>query len=102
MKVLRGSACSSCRKHRIQLTDLPKGSFSLTFEPFGGVRCSAPKLMQFAMPKLGKTQRRLIFLLLLVPELIALVPLGLHYLRPAATPPAAVAPATSETAPAKP
>ena len=34
------------------------------------------------MPKLGRTQRILIISLLTIPELVALVPLALHHLRP--------------------
>ncbi len=35
------------------------------------------------MPRLSRTQRILIISLLTIPELVALVPLALHYLRPA-------------------
>ena len=50
-----------------------RGSFRLS---------SNPTLMQAAMPKLGRTQKTLIILLLTIPELVALVPLALHYLHP--------------------
>ena len=35
------------------------------------------------MPKVGRTQRILLIVLLTIPELVALVPLAWHYLHPA-------------------
>ena len=38
--------------------------------------------MPSTLPKLGRTQKSLVILLLTVPELVALVPLAMHYFHP--------------------